>query len=620
MASIFVAVKAATTPAHRELIDMVMAVKESNSVTQLESVSKTKVRGVLALLKHAEILVAQGTEGEPLRLYLAPTVTSFRDLRERHDTFLSRFIMEQHLFIPAILKAEVVWQFEEEVKTQRLEAIDKLISKLHFFFTSYQGNLAARPTPPAVPDFRREQEEMPNSFLRSAQEPAGRRPAAGYNEYQYGPSSSLPGAEAEADYYGRRGAGPVPGQGLRYQQQQRPTAAQYPPQQQPYRQQQAGPPYYPNASKYSGGVSYPPHIAQQSQQYMQPRGGPRSVSADYNQRQAPYGYPSAPGGSRDPRAGYGYPPSAASSLHSGGSNGYDHMQSRGGPGSVPYSNGSSRDLLSASASSFRPQYGVSDVSPYASSSHSLASGYSGSTRGGAVNGDYDFFPANGREGTIVSGAQHRDGLSSSSYLSGTSGNGAMGLGLGLGGKGYGYADNNDWAATGRFASGSLGGADDLAPASGSLGAGDRLFQFDALASVLPSTSSPTISSLPLSETKAPAPLISEPSPLELGRSAPSVSTLAPPPGLFGNAASSQAAISGPASAPAASASFFDPIDGLSLEDEGLGGLESSSAPTSAKYPLKQSQSSLDALIDYGEDDHTATETTDAVDDIAVETD
>lgn len=140
LACIFVAIKSAATPAHRELIDMVMAVRDSNTITQLESVSKTKVRGVLALLKHGELLVTHGAEGEPVRLQLAYGISTFKDLRERHDNFLTAYMNEHHIYVPSILKCELVWQFEEEVKNQRLEAMGKLMTKLQYFYAGFISN------------------------------------------------------------------------------------------------------------------------------------------------------------------------------------------------------------------------------------------------------------------------------------------------------------------------------------------------------------------------------------------------------------------------------------------------------------------------------------------------
>ena len=42
--------------AHRELIDIVIFAKENGALAAVDAVSKTKVRGILALLKHGEIL------------------------------------------------------------------------------------------------------------------------------------------------------------------------------------------------------------------------------------------------------------------------------------------------------------------------------------------------------------------------------------------------------------------------------------------------------------------------------------------------------------------------------------------------------------------------------------
>ena len=62
MACIFATLKATkTTPAHRELIDLVMSLKATDLISNIDSVSKTKIRGVLALLKHGELLTTQGT-------------------------------------------------------------------------------------------------------------------------------------------------------------------------------------------------------------------------------------------------------------------------------------------------------------------------------------------------------------------------------------------------------------------------------------------------------------------------------------------------------------------------------------------------------------------------------
>ena len=92
---------------------------------------------MLALLKHGELLTTQGEYGEPVRLSLAPGIESFKDLRERHDSFLNMYMMDHHLFIPTVLRTELVWQLDDETRTMRLEAMDRLVLKLKLFFSSH---------------------------------------------------------------------------------------------------------------------------------------------------------------------------------------------------------------------------------------------------------------------------------------------------------------------------------------------------------------------------------------------------------------------------------------------------------------------------------------------------
>lgn len=116
---------------------MIMAARDSKILSAIENVSKTKIRGVLALLKHGEMLLTQGIEGEPVRLSLAPGIDTFKELRERHDAFLHRYIIEHHLFVPTVLKSEIIWQFEEDVKAKRIEIINQMVTKLEAYLSGF---------------------------------------------------------------------------------------------------------------------------------------------------------------------------------------------------------------------------------------------------------------------------------------------------------------------------------------------------------------------------------------------------------------------------------------------------------------------------------------------------
>lgn len=179
------------TPAHRELIDMVMAVKDSGKISQLDHVSKTKVRGVLALLKHGELLITQGEEGEPVRLYLAQGIGSFKDLRERHDSFLNRYITEHKIFIPVILKSELIWQFDEATKLSRIDAIGKIIVQLQGFYANYSQQGAGSEVSSSVqPDYRHSLNASPVFDGIALVESAGSPRQKAFGDYSQSPYGS----------------------------------------------------------------------------------------------------------------------------------------------------------------------------------------------------------------------------------------------------------------------------------------------------------------------------------------------------------------------------------------------------------------------------------------------
>lgn len=60
---------------------------------ELDIISKTKIRGMLAFLKHSEILVPYVHGNDPVKLQLSPTVPNFQILREKHDLFMFKYVL-----------------------------------------------------------------------------------------------------------------------------------------------------------------------------------------------------------------------------------------------------------------------------------------------------------------------------------------------------------------------------------------------------------------------------------------------------------------------------------------------------------------------------------------------
>ena len=119
---------------HQRLIDLAMALKDSGYLPEVEYLSKSKVRGVLAILKQAELVGKCSGEGlgEQLavQLYLVEGVDRFEKLREGHDRFLQAYMVENLLHMPEELRGEVVWQVSAEERRRRVEQLEGLAKVL----------------------------------------------------------------------------------------------------------------------------------------------------------------------------------------------------------------------------------------------------------------------------------------------------------------------------------------------------------------------------------------------------------------------------------------------------------------------------------------------------------
>ncbi len=142
----YVSVKSAAPLAHRDLMDMILTLKETKTLgDDMASVSKTKLRGILALLKNAHALLATAGQGDSVRLYLGKAVTTFRMFREKHDAFINRCILQQHMFLPLTVKVEVLWQGSDEQSIMdRCEALREFESLIEDFIMKGQSQSHSR--------------------------------------------------------------------------------------------------------------------------------------------------------------------------------------------------------------------------------------------------------------------------------------------------------------------------------------------------------------------------------------------------------------------------------------------------------------------------------------------
>lgn len=110
LAAIFTSVNSAGGLSHRELIDSIITLNDSVRIQLDDGPSKSKIRGVLALLKHSHVLRTSAINGKTVRLLLSDSIASFEKLREQLDSYLFYFANQNNLAIPMELWAEIIWK------------------------------------------------------------------------------------------------------------------------------------------------------------------------------------------------------------------------------------------------------------------------------------------------------------------------------------------------------------------------------------------------------------------------------------------------------------------------------------------------------------------------------
>lgn len=125
---------------HRIIIDNINAIK-SYLLLNSESVSNTKIRGILALLKQGELITTQGNKDVPVQLYLSNSINSYRDFRAKHDEYLMKYLKEFNILECEKLTASIIWKFSEEALEKRLEVINSFIEQLNLYYDTRDNSI-----------------------------------------------------------------------------------------------------------------------------------------------------------------------------------------------------------------------------------------------------------------------------------------------------------------------------------------------------------------------------------------------------------------------------------------------------------------------------------------------
>eukprot|EP01040_Poterioochromonas_malhamensis_P012374 gene12374-13527_t len=150
--TVYIAAKCSGPIAHRDLIDMILAAKDAQILgTDLELVSKTKVRGVVTLARnsHALVVVEKGDgQGETVKLAIGKGITTFKAFRKMHDSFLNLCLSQRHLFLPVNVKGEILWATDDKFAAERCHELMRDEAILENFFLT--GGKKSSPTFPSA--------------------------------------------------------------------------------------------------------------------------------------------------------------------------------------------------------------------------------------------------------------------------------------------------------------------------------------------------------------------------------------------------------------------------------------------------------------------------------------
>ena len=120
--------------AHKELIDLIVAYKDQYKDNALESVTKTKIRGVLALLKQADILLTVSPGGLPVQVTLSQHIYTFADLRYYHDRYLVRASIDTRSNLAPEHWDCLIWNnLSPESKSGRFHLLEHFTFKVEHF-------------------------------------------------------------------------------------------------------------------------------------------------------------------------------------------------------------------------------------------------------------------------------------------------------------------------------------------------------------------------------------------------------------------------------------------------------------------------------------------------------
>ena len=144
---------------HKETIDIVQYIQENRS-SALEGITKTKTRGVLALMKHAGAIDSFTPVGDSVQITFSGTVASFEQFRCLHDNYLKSAAVDCDVELSTKEWNSLIWDAAKRrnILAKCTQEIKKLRLSLDNLPKEFLSNLAMQSTPSA------DEENLSQSF------------------------------------------------------------------------------------------------------------------------------------------------------------------------------------------------------------------------------------------------------------------------------------------------------------------------------------------------------------------------------------------------------------------------------------------------------------------------
>jgi hypothetical protein len=127
---------------HKELIDFLTYYKKSGSDI-LENITKTKTRGVLALLKHADAIESFCPIGLSVQVSISSKVNTFDQFRTLHDQFLVKSAEKFKIKLSKTEWNSLIWNRSESYP-KNVQKSNDFLQEILLFFNYLPGEIAEK--------------------------------------------------------------------------------------------------------------------------------------------------------------------------------------------------------------------------------------------------------------------------------------------------------------------------------------------------------------------------------------------------------------------------------------------------------------------------------------------